>query len=260
MPDPVVEAEALDPKFGMGLLPSRNKSRFRAFAAAYPVILRDQWKPISFKHLGVPILNQGTFGSCTGHGTCTACWNAWNLSGQTRHDFSPTWVYANINGGRDGGASIDDALQVVTEKGICFMSQCPESMIYMRQIPPEASLTALRFRFEGYTCNTVDELASGLQLGFFPVYGVTVGAAFQNYNGKGLVRQGMGPPNHCVTANGMKLVNGIWVFDLVNSWDVVWGNQGCGQIAIDTLPPDEMFLIRFGHSDPLEPNQGPIAA
>lgn len=251
--------EILDPRFGMGLLPSQNKGRFKAYAATNPVIPREQWKPISFRWLGVPILNQGSHGSCVGHGSVTAFWNAWLLSGSTPHNFSACWIYGLINGGFDAGASIDSALDVLENQGVALLEEVPEGMIYKRQFPGSAATTAQRFKAEGYTANSVDELGSGFQLGFFPVYGVTVGMVFQNYSGQGLIQQGFGPPNHCVTADGMHQENGQWVLDGVNSWGEQWGNQGRFTIALDSLPRDEMYLVRFSQMDPQEPNRPPVA-
>ena len=87
--DPVAEdARRLNPLFVVFLLPSQNKGRFKAFAATNPIIPRAQWNQTSFRFLGVPILNQGSHGSCVGHGSVTAFWNAWLLSGATLQQFS----------------------------------------------------------------------------------------------------------------------------------------------------------------------------
>jgi hypothetical protein len=224
------------------------------------VIPREQWKPISFAESApVPILNQGQHGSCVGHGTCTAFWKAWCLSGGAAHQFSPCWIYGLINGGRDAGASITQALQAISENGVAFEEQVPEGMIYKSQFPPAAFETAKRFRAEGYVAHTIDELASGLQVGFMPVYGVAVGGAFQSYRGEGFIQVGWGPANHCVTADGMRQIDGKWAFDGINSWGTQWGNQGRFTIALESIARDEMFLIRLVSDDPQETELPPKA-
>ena len=258
--DPVVDDALVNPRFGMGLLPSQNKGRFKAFAATNPIIPRAQWNQTSFRFLGVPILNQGSHGSCVGHGSVTAFWNAWLLSGATPQQFSACWIYGLINGGRDAGASIDQALTVIEEQGVGLLSDVPEGMVFKRNFPAQAATNAARFKAEGYVANTVDELGTGLQLGFFPVFGVTVGMAFQNYSGTGLIRVGFGPANHCVTADGMQLVNGAWVLNGVNSWGTSWGDGGHFLISLDSIAKDEMYLVRYSLQDPNDPQQPPVAA
>lgn len=242
------------PLYGLGLNSSgETKSTLPRFGDRYPVIPRSEWKPISFRQsYPFKILNQGRHGSCVGHGTGTAANKVWQRNGGSPHVFSSCFIYGEINGGRDAGASIVAALRCLETTGVCFEEQVPEGMVYASQFPPEARQTAARFKgWRGYVCHSFDELASGVLNGGMPVYGVTVGGAFQSYRG-GWIQCGWGPANHCVTADGLIFKDGKWGLPGINSWDKSWGVDGTFEIEENSIAKDEMFVLMAPPEDPQE--------
>lgn len=248
----------------LGVLPPRpDFGGFPRLAEGYSVIPRDRWETISFAGYDVPILDQDGHGSCVGHGSATAHWKAWLMSGQSPHEFSPTFVYALGNGGRDAGMIISDALEILTQKGNCLASQFPEGKIWRNQIPSEAFETAKRFRVaEAYHATSFDEIATGLLMSFIPVYGIYVGGDFNNLDQEGVPPAYNSIGNHCLTADGLrKLPSGRWSIDCINSWGTRWGRNGRCQLVEQHFRrgDSDAFLIKVVAEDPEEKNVPPRA-
>jgi hypothetical protein len=242
------------PLYGLGLIPSGDeKATLPRFGDHFPLVPREQWKPISFRDAyPFKILNQGQHGSCVGHGAGTAANKVWQRNGGTPHTFSSCFIYGMINGGRDAGASIVAALRCLEETGVCFEEQVPEGMVYASRFPAEAKTTAARFKgWRGFVCSSVDELVSGLLHGGMPVYGVTVGGGFQSYRA-GWISVGWGPANHCVTGDGLIQEGGVWGIDGINSWGESWGDGGRFRIKLDSIARDELFVLIAPPDDPNE--------
>src|SRR3954453_23010764 len=141
----------------LGRLPPRaDFGGLPRFAATNALIPRSDWREVDLSPLGVPVLDQGQHGSCVGHGSTSAYWFAYLMAGGTvpPSGFSPTSLYALINGGRDGGAVVSDAMDALISRGICTMAECPETVIYARQIPASAEATRKRFRvLDAFHCD-----------------------------------------------------------------------------------------------------------
>ena len=118
--------------------------------------------------------------------------------------FSPTSLYALVNGGWDRGAVVSDAMDALIADGICTMQECPESVIYSRSIPASASETRKRFRVQdAYHCATFDEIGSALQLGFPVSFVITLAGNFMNLDAEGVAGHGLGILGcHCMCGYG----------------------------------------------------------
>lgn len=257
MPDGVIRVMGcLPPLADYGGLPK--------FAAANRVIPRSEWRDIDLSPLGVPVLNQGQHGSCVGHGSTTAYWFAYLIAGGTVPigGFSPTSLYAQINGNRDRGAVVSDAMTAMMTTGIGLMSDVPESLIYDRQISAEAKAKYSRFRvLDAYHCSTFDEIGSALQLGFTVSYGITLAANFNNLDSEGVAGHGWGVlGGHCMAGFGTKKLNsGKWAIRNRNSWGQ-WGQNGNCFLVEEHFGRDcDAFAIRAAMFDPMDPQKLPVA-
>jgi hypothetical protein len=244
------------------LPPRPGAPRAPRWAANMPMVPRDQWREVNNRGLGVKIKDQNGYSSCVGNGSVGALECARALSGAKYVELSAAFTYAQINGGQDAGAIISDAMDELSKTGTCTAAEVPESMIYRRSIPQSAYATAARFRIsEAYHAGTFDEIMSGIMLGYIAVFGLYVGGDFPNLDSNGIApahpnRQG----NHCVHADGARMVNGVWVLDSVNSWGTQYGDGGrMGLVAAHFQGQDpDAFLIQAATEDPQEPDEPPV--
>ncbi len=110
-----------------------------------------------------PVGNQGAQGSCTAWATGYYYksyqegqeHSSWDLS-TTDHQFSPAFIYNQINGGTDDGSSISAAMQLMTEKGCATLADVPYSAADFKSWPSEYAggaqiwLDAMPFRADSY--------------------------------------------------------------------------------------------------------------
>jgi hypothetical protein len=250
------------------LPPRPNFGAMPSFADHVPLVPRQEWKPISRRNWFTFILDQNGFSSCVGNGGAGGLRRARLLSGMTDVELSAAFLYSLINGGRDAGAIISDALTALLQSGTCLASQCPESQIYG---PPrnssartEAIQTAKRFRIlKAYHANSFDEAMSGLQLDYIWVGGIYVAGDFAHLDSNGIApahpnRYG----NHCVHGDGCYQSGGRWILDGVNSWGLRFGQDGrMGLVDEHFQEPggSDSFLIQAAIEDPMDPNPPPPA-
>jgi hypothetical protein len=251
-PDGVVRVLAARPS-------GSRKLAAPAYAATNPVIPRSEWAAVKRSRGVVPILDQGSHGSCVGHGSVRALMKARDRSGQSFVLLSPTFVYAQINGGRDDGSDPADAATALLTVGTCTMAECGEDTVFKRQIPQSAYQTASRFMaLDIYQCHAYDEIVSAFLCGFDVFDTINVGNGFNES------QQGRGPPvavgqgNHC-TMVGDELKQdsrGNWLLEHDNSWNTTWGLDGSYFMAeahYDRQPDWQAFAIRSVAYDPQDP-------
>ncbi len=244
---------------------SRPKMAIAPFSAAgVPVFDLSTLEPYDRYQANVPILDQGQLGACVGHGSCTAIMKARDLGGQTFVALSADSLYAQINGGRDGGADPADAMTALETNGICTLKDVPDEWVLWSQVSAKAKATALRFRIPAvavYGLSTFAELVTADKLGFATVLCVNVGGNFDP-GPSGLVGFTPGEPNHCVSGGeAFDRVGGQAAYRFRNSWTTQWGKNGCAWLTarhIDQQPNFAGFAIRFALTDPLDPGNPPL--
>ncbi len=225
------------------------------------VLPRNAWQECSMISLGVPTLDQDGISGCVGWGSTGAFWEAWNASGGTPHEFSPSFLYAQINGGSDNGAMVGDAIEALTKTGICLSSEVPDDMIYTREIPKSAYDTAARFKVKSWIqCATFDEMATAVQLRKPVSFGVEIGNAFEP-NSQGVIPdQRGGGGGHCMRASGLKQINGKWYLEVRNSWGVRFGLGGTCYMPESYFDETDNWAIEVELDDPQEVIIPPIVA
>lgn len=217
----------------LGLLPRdlMKRAAFPPFDASQPVIPRSDWKDLNRRTTFTWILDQRSHGSCVGFASAGALARARVAMGQPYAQLSGAMVYSEINGGRDQGAIISDAIASLA-KGTCLESEANWDAIYPNRIPVAAYETRKRFRATAmYRIDTWDQFISSILLNFIPVFAVMAGNNFMRLSLDGVAGFDSGPGNHAVHADGIKLLNGAWVVDMVNSWNVTYGQMGRAYIT-----------------------------
>lgn len=242
----------------LGAAPSGTiKAAAPRYGDANPVIPRPEWRPTRRPRGPVPILDQGQHGSCVGHGSTRALMKARSRAGMPFVLLSPTFIYANINGGRDGGSDPADAARALVNIGTCTMAECGEDTIFLPWVAKSAYQTAARYRaLEAYQCHTFDEAISAWLMGFDVFDTVNCGAGFHDLDQDGVPPAAPGYGNHCVMfGDELKQVAGLWLMEHGNSWGTQWGRGGyffMGEAHYDRQPNWQAFAVRGVAFDPTD--------
>lgn len=252
--------------FALGCLaPKPDYGGRPKFAAKHPLIARAEWRETDLSPYMGAVWNQGQHGSCVGHGGGKAFEIAYRMAGGTLppSGFSPTSLYALINGNRDDGAIVSDAMDALVNRGICTMAECPESIIFEPQIPAAAEATRKRFRvLDAYHCATFDEIATAIQLDYAVAFGIAIRSRFNDPGPNGVIEAGgylLG--GHCMCVYGLtRLPDGRWAFRVRNSWGPTWGVGGnCLLPETHFAGECDAFAVRAAQADPLDPSAPPVA-
>lgn len=256
------------------LVPDRRPETFPAYADSQPMFTRDQkldllrdpkrmgatlWFPNS-----IYIKSQGGRGSCNGYAGAKALERARVKRGLRHIPLSGEGLYAQINGGRDGGSMLDDGMKAITERGVPPESLVPHQEYLWRNISEEARQAMPRFKaVECYRVDTSDELESGLCAGFVGVVAVHVTNAFMTLEADGSVFPTDGPGNHAVGVDDIRWTGKEFEFWMFNSWGLRYGREGRGWLSWSRhfRSPSRhhaFYLIRSTTDDPQGVNP-PIA-
>lgn len=204
-------------KAGPGSLPDVSESEFVAF---------DLRENSDYK---VGIKDQNGKGACVGHGSTSALEDARYISGQPHVELSPWFVYAQLCNGFDRGASISEALTLLSEKGSCPFPDVPYGTINPRQLKQQDYKEAEQFKVEiGYSLTTFHELCVAAHLRLPFAFSVAVNGGFDRLDADGCPQNHGGMHNHCVQGGiGLKrLASGKWAILVRNSWGKRWGQDG----------------------------------
>jgi hypothetical protein len=202
------------------------------------------------------IRNQGGRGSCNGYAGAHTLEKARVKAGRKRVRLSGEGLYAQINGGRDGGSMLDRGMKAMTEAGVPPEALVPHEEYLWNRISSEAKAAMARFKaLECYRVDTEDELASGLCAGFLGVIAVHVARGFESIDADGVVGRTDGPGNHAVGVDDIRFHNGEWQFDMVNSWGRRYGDDGRGWVSWNrhlrtTSRYHAFYLVRGSIDDP----------
>lgn len=194
------------------------------------LIPRDQWAPIDFHHMVPKILDQDGQGACNAFASVQAVHVIRQQEGLPFVELSAGNLYGRINGGRDAGSVLSDALAELKEKGVCKAATVPHLQWRRTNWPPNWQDEAKRFRIlEAYDCPTFDHIASALLAGFPVNIGILVGGNFSPDPITGWIpdyRGGGG--GHALCAVGLLKKSDTWGVMVANSWGREWGLSGFG--------------------------------
>lgn len=242
------------------LAPRADFGGLPRYSAAEGLIPRSQWFATPEDNYGARILNQGQQGSCVGHGTATAIEIQWLRQGGQPVPFSACWVYGLINGGRDAGAVVSDAMSAVMDYGICTEAEVPPGVIQSGRFPPVARAVAAKWKVQAaYHCDSFDAIVSAILRGYTVVHGIDVGRNYANVD-----RNGVAPlpdwiaGGHAQCSYGLKFIGGEPVIDTQNSWGKGFGIDGmCRLRSAHFGPAGRVDAFAVEVVDPTQDNDFP---
>ena len=198
------------------------------FVSARKVFPRSEWRDISLRHYGVPIMDQKQSSACGGFATCAAFSVGWYASGQPQYRFSPFWIYGLCNHGRDAGLVLSDALAALIEHGVAREEAVPSGAMFRSQFPTTAFSDARCHKVMAWKLSSFDELGSALAQGLTVVSGIMVGQNLGKLDSEGvcpLPDRIVG--GHAMAHLGIKRSNRHgWLIETQNSWSSRWGMGG----------------------------------
>jgi hypothetical protein len=195
-----------------------------------------------------PVGNQGGQGSC-------ATWSIayyhrtqleyherhWDLT-DPHHQFSPAFVYNQINGGGDNGSGFNNNMPFICEQGCASLADAPyndgdpvswpSESAYSKAIPYRTKDWAWFHTYDTTGINIIRQLlangsTSSLSIG---VWGNFDNIAAHNYMYCAADREGSNRGGHLITFVGyndtLTTVDGPGAFRMVNSWGTNWGQAG----------------------------------
>lgn len=213
---------------------------FATLEEKVPLIPRSEWKEVDNSHLHWTIIDQDGIGSCNACAAVQALMMARRLAGLRDIELSSGNLYGQINGGRDAGSLLSDALVALKNTGTCMASTIGHLSWRPRQWPDNWREEARKFRIlEAFDCPTFDHIASAIQHGYFVDYGIFVGNRFTP-DRNGFIpdyRGGFG--GHAMCGVGLKYHNSQWYITTINSWGKDWGLNGIAYV------PESYFKDSF---------------
>jgi hypothetical protein len=196
-------------------------------------------KDVSLKAFRGQILDQGSWGSCTGHGTAGMLHSFYRRMTGFEIDFNPYWIWYWVRKtygweGLNAGGHPRDIFKTLVSKGVC------EERVWrprnFTDAPPKLSDDQV-IRFKGYKRlnvdyrnfdNTKNDLYWAIGQEQLPIgINMTVYASFERHEGRSSKLRLPGPNDPIVGCH--------WAFvdevrsdgiTLVNSWGRDWGSAG----------------------------------
>jgi len=207
----------------------RNKLRDRIQRADENKTTPDDWR----RAAGVPILNQGQWGYCWMHGVVGAMMTAYAMTGiKPPHLNAFPTAYRGKNGRNEGGWG-EEALRYINQFGVVEDSLWPGNEAKMsnwdrQEVKENAKLHGVTESIE-LPQNDVLALVSVLT----------------DPNNPAPVPIGLPLWGHLVYAvRALALEGGKFGILFVNSWDITWGDQGCGILAESKSKAAEQIAIQ----------------
>ncbi|UCG43002.1 MAG: C1 family peptidase [candidate division WOR-3 bacterium] len=243
-----------DREFGFGWIPERfedmpDSIKVSSVDVAPGCANCDSVDSIDISHEMPPIGNQSSQGSCAAwamgyyHKSHTEWLEDTTLDLADPHNqFSPAFIYNQVNCGVDGGSRFSHIGQLIRLQGCADLVDCPYNVRDYRSWPSESAyFNALPYRAQrGYSISTAD--TAGINMikqrlcnGQTTVLGILCWSNFANINAYDTVYcvsdvtgSLLGGHGVCVTGyNDNKMTNdGPGAFRIANSWGTGWGSRG----------------------------------
>lgn len=231
----------------LGCLPS-DKTMFAKFFQVQSILPSSQWQEIDLQFYNIPVLDQNASSSCVGHAGAVITEYVRAQAGLPFTQLSPWFLYSQIDGGRDAGASISTALQSLQTVGISPDTDVPHGTILKQQITQQAYVDAKNYMaVNAYHCETFEEICTSITLGWPVSIGLYVGNNFSQVDSEGVAPlPNGGGGGHNVVGMGLKKSSRYgWLVKIQNSWGVRFAKQGFAYLqkaSLQYMNPDAFTL------------------
>lgn len=141
------------------------------------------------------------------------------------------FLYAQINGGQDNGSTLEDGMIALQNIGVCPLDTAKHpinrDITKSRYDAADYAAAKLYQARQCFTVDTEEALATLIlsEMGAATV-AVDVDNSFMKLDSAGICGSGSGMGNHSVDVDDVEIINGELAFDMANSWDVTWGDEG----------------------------------
>ena len=259
-PASVMPAECRNGSYHCGFLPP-NPDEYRSLPMVDSAFYKERGLPSSVDMSAdmPPVGFQGDQGSCLGWSLAYAIRSyqekkafGWSYDspiygGQGTRVMSPSFIYNQINGGRDQGSDPIAALRLLVTRGVSTWKRMPYSLgDYRSQPGPEALAEAMQFRSRGFRAidsAAVDSIRTELSKGRPVMLGILAYENFYKLDKSNPVYddfRGKFFGGHAVTIVGYDdskdTPGGRGAFKVMNSWGRAWGENGFAYISYRVFP------------------------
>jgi hypothetical protein len=188
--------------------------------------------------------NQGKQSSCVAWATGYALKSYQEkLETNTLLTFSPSFIYNQINNGVDGGSTFIDALNILSEQGVCPYEEMPyNENDYLSKPSDVQKSKARKYKIDFWRqVNVADikEVKAQLNAGYPVIIAASVDEGFIKLNSSttnNIWKQQIGANRggHAMLVVGFDNIKNA--FKVINSWGPTWGSNGYGWIDYTYFP------------------------
>ena len=163
--------------------------------------------------------------------------------------FSPSYIYNQINNGLNAPTYVTDALNLLSDQGVCVMDEMPYAENDWSTKPStQAKTDAKKFRIDFWrqvNVSDIKEVKAQLAAGYPVIIGAEVSKEFgaDGFDQKAAYvwkEAGTSNGGHCMLLAGYNDQKGA--FKVMNSWGKEWGDNGFGWIDYKLFPQ----VIKYG--------------
>ncbi|MCD7828802.1 MAG: dockerin type I domain-containing protein [Clostridiales bacterium] len=204
--------------------------------------------------------NQGNQGSCTawavGYSLKTAqeiAKRGWSKTSSS-HQFSPAYIYNQLNDGSGGGIAISAAMDLVVNKGVCSLVYFPyDESDYTTSPNSLQNAAAALYKASSWTTVTgITNIKQRIANGDGVVVGIEVYPDFDNISSTNQIYDtisGTSRGKHAICLIGYDDSKGTGAFKFINSWGTSKGIGGYGWISYDLLSDSRvnMYGVSVGY-------------
>ena len=188
--------------------------------------------------------NQGSQGSCVAWAVGYALKSSQEITKRgwsktsNAHLFSPAYIYNQINGGVDSGATISEAMNLVVNQGVCSLNYFNYSASnYTTQPTSIQKAAAALYKAQSWNkIQGIDNIKNRIAQGDGVVIGVKAYNDLYNISSSNQVYDtfsGSTNNGHAICLIGYDDNKGAFKF--INSWGTGWGLNGYGWISYDLV-------------------------